>query len=179
MATPPDFSNGTPLDASSLNKVGLWLVKSQTIGAGVSSIPVTDCFSASYDNYKIMISGGAASANNTEINLQMGSNTVNYFSSLIYFSWNSSGNALAFGASFNVMKYMGAGDTSNLYLNVDVMSPFLAKRTLASSLSGIDDTRGGWSQSLLKDNNSYTGFTIVATGGTLTGGTISVYGYKK
>ena len=175
----PDFSPGEVLTAAAMDSIGLWLVKTQTIGTGVSSIPVTDCFSSSYDNYKIMISGGAASANNTEINLQMGSNTANYFSSLIYFSWNSTGNALAFGASFNVMKYMGTGDTSNLYLNVDVQSPFLAKRTLASSLSGIDDTRGGWSQSLLKDNTSYTGFTIVATGGTLTGGTISVYGYKK
>jgi hypothetical protein len=175
----PNFVAGEVLRAQDMNAVGLWLVKTQTIGAGVTSVPVTGCFSADYDNYKIMISGGAASANNTEINLQMGSNTVNYFSSMIYFSWNSSGNALAFGATFNVMKYMGAGDTSNLYLNVDVQSPFLSKRTLASSLSGIDDARGGWSQSLLKDNTSYTGFTIVATGGTLTGGTISVYGYKK
>jgi hypothetical protein len=175
----PNFVAGEVLRAQDMNAVGLWLVKTQTIGAGVTSVPVTDCFSAQYDNYKIMISGGAASANNTEINLQMGSNTTNYFSSMIYFSWNSSGNALAFGATFNVMKYMGAGDTSNLYLNVDVQSPFLSKRTLASSLSAIDDTRGGWSQSLLKDNNSYTGFTILSTGGTLTGGTISVYGYKK
>jgi hypothetical protein len=175
----PDFSPGEVLTAAAMDSIGLWLVKSQTIGAGVSSIPVTGCFSASYDNYKIMISGGVASAANTEIGLQMGTNTANYFNSLIYFNWNSSGTANAFGAAFNTMKYMGSGDTSNLYLNVDVQSPFLTKRTLASSLSGVDDARGGWSQCLLKDNNSYTGFTIVATGGTLTGGTISVYGYKK
>jgi hypothetical protein len=175
----PNFSPGEVLTAGAMDSIGLWLVKSQTIGAGVSSVSVTGAFSADYDNYKIMISGGVASATNTEIGLQMGTNTVNYFNSLIYFNWNSSGNAFAFAAAFNTMKYMGAGDTSNLYLNVDVQSPFLTKRTLASSLSGIDDARGGWSQCLLKDNTSYTSFTIVATGGTLTGGTISVYGYKK
>ena len=175
----PTFSAGETLRAQDMNAVGLWLVKSQTIGAGVSSVSVTGAFSADYDNYKIMISGGVASANNTEINLQMGTNTVNYHNSMIYFNWNTAGNALAFGASFNVMKYMGAGDTTNLYLDVDVLSPFLTKRTLASSLSGIDDTRGGWSQCLLKDSASYTSFTILSTGGTLTGGTISVYGYKK
>jgi len=175
----PSFSAGEVLNASDMNAVGLWLVKSQTIGTGVSSVSVTGAFSADYDNYKIMISGGVASTNTTEIGLQMGTNTVNYFNSLIYFDWNASGTANAYAAAFNTMKYMGGGDTSNLYLNVDVQSPFLTKRTLASSLSGVDNNRGGWSQCLLKDNNSYSSFTVVATSGTLTGGTISVYGYKK
>jgi hypothetical protein len=31
----------------------------------------------------------------------------------------------------------------------------------------------------LNDSTSYTGFTIIAETGTLTGGTIAVYGYAK
>ena len=37
MATPPDFSSGQVLTSSAMNSVGLWLVKTQTVGTAVSS----------------------------------------------------------------------------------------------------------------------------------------------
>ena len=42
---------------------GLTLVKAQTIGTTVSSVTVTDAFSATFDNYKIIISDGVGSTN--------------------------------------------------------------------------------------------------------------------
>ena len=60
--TYPSFSAGEVFRAQDANAVGLWLVKSQTIGTGVSSVTVTDAFSADYDSYKIVISGGVGSA---------------------------------------------------------------------------------------------------------------------
>jgi hypothetical protein len=41
MATPPDFSSGAVLTAAQMNSVGLWLVKTQTVGTTVSSVAVT------------------------------------------------------------------------------------------------------------------------------------------
>jgi hypothetical protein len=41
MATPPDFSSGAVLTAAQMNSVGLWLVKTQTVGTAVSSVAVT------------------------------------------------------------------------------------------------------------------------------------------
>jgi len=40
---------------------GLTLVKSQTIGSAVSSVEVTGAFSATYDNYKVIVIGGVGS----------------------------------------------------------------------------------------------------------------------
>ena len=40
---------------------GMRLVKKQTIGTAVSSVNVTNAFSATYENYLILISGGVAS----------------------------------------------------------------------------------------------------------------------
>jgi len=61
----PSFASGEVLTAADMNAVGLWLVKTQTVGTGVPSVVVTDAFSANYDNYLVTISGikTAAAAN--------------------------------------------------------------------------------------------------------------------
>ena len=38
---------------------GLVLIKTETIGTTVSSVTVTSAFSATYDNYKIIVAGGS------------------------------------------------------------------------------------------------------------------------
>jgi hypothetical protein len=78
MATPPTFSSGTVLTAAQMNAVGLWLVKTQTIGNAVSSVAVTNAFSTDYDNYKIIISGGASSAQ-AFLTLQLGASATGYY----------------------------------------------------------------------------------------------------
>ena len=63
------YTAGEVLTAASLNanfsfvasSGGLVLVKTQTIGTTVSSVEVTGAFSSTYDNYKIIVSGGAGS----------------------------------------------------------------------------------------------------------------------
>ena len=62
MPTPPDFTAYTSLAAASLNKVGLWLVKTQAVGSGVSSVTVSSCFSADYDNYLVTVDNVDCSA---------------------------------------------------------------------------------------------------------------------
>ncbi len=48
--TYPSFSAGDILTAADMNAVGLWLVKTQTVGTAVASVTVTDAFSSTYDN---------------------------------------------------------------------------------------------------------------------------------
>jgi len=76
MATPPTFTNGTPLYQESLNAIGLWLVKSQTVGTGVSVQNVTSCFSADFDNYVVTVSNVATSGNGGTINFKLLSGTT-------------------------------------------------------------------------------------------------------
>jgi hypothetical protein len=54
---------GDAIDATvfGLPSSGMTLISTTTIGTAVSSVNVTSAFSTTYDNYKIMISGGVAS----------------------------------------------------------------------------------------------------------------------
>jgi hypothetical protein len=66
------YTAGEVLTAASLNDNftfaaanppgGLTLISTTTIGTTVSSITVSGAFSATYDNYKIVVSGGTGSA---------------------------------------------------------------------------------------------------------------------
>jgi hypothetical protein len=76
MATPPDFTTGAVLTAAQMNAVGLWLVKTQTVGSAVPDVTVTDAFSADYDNYKILYTGGTASGAVGPLNMKLGSSTT-------------------------------------------------------------------------------------------------------
>ena len=155
---------------------GLRLVKKQTIGSAVSSVSVTGAFSATYENYKILISGGVGSGANIILRLQLGSVTTGYYSNFIYAAY--SGGAVSSvannnGANFN---YMGEADATSINANIDLNSPFLTEQKMISA-TYYDSASTGRTQGVCADANSQTAFTIITSTGTLTGGTIYVYGY--
>jgi hypothetical protein len=154
---------------------GLRLIKKQTIGTGVSSVAVTDAYSATYDAYKIIITGGVASTSNFLTIINTGS-TANYSYSFIYAPYSTGVVATDSSSSGTNVPLAGSGNTSTLRMNVDVLNPFLAKQTqfLIPIASNFVGGFGGASHTLA---TSYTGFTITPSTGTLTGGTIYVYGY--
>jgi hypothetical protein len=174
----PVFSSGEVLRAQDMNAVGLWLVKQQTIGTGVSSQVVSGAFSTEYDNYKILISGGAGSTA-AELNMRFGSVVTGYYTSFIFTSWNNTVSADSSKVATRI-QYIGAMAPDGIQANIDVMSPFLAKNTRTFA-GGFGQTTAfvGSSAGALFDTTSYTDFTIIPATGTMTGGTISVYGYKK
>jgi hypothetical protein len=157
---------------------GLVYIKEQTIGSGVSSVEVTGAFSADYDNYKILISGGAGSTA-AELNLRFGSVVSGYYTSFIFTAWNSTVSADSSKVATRI-QYIGAMASDGIQANIDVMSPFLSKatRTFAGGF-GQQTAFVGSSSGALFDTTSYTAFTILAASGTMTGGTIYVYGYRK
>jgi hypothetical protein len=156
---------------------GLRLVKKQTIGSGVSSVNVTSAFSATYENYKIIVNGGVGSAT-TAVAFKLGASTTTYNEFLIYGNYSS---ATVGGAAQSTSPHFGwAGGCSanGIYMNIDLQSPFLAKYTrMGTSQAYIGETETGTNSGLHKTATSYTDFTITPTTGTLTGGTIYVYGY--
>jgi hypothetical protein len=64
---------------------------------------------------------------------------------------------------------------------MELQQPFLTKNTLAqwawivNNTTGRTRLNGGY----LDNSTSYTGFTVIIESGTVTGGTIAVYGYAK
>jgi hypothetical protein len=172
----PVFASGDVLNASDMNAVGLWLVKTQTIGSAVSSVAVTGAFSSDYDNYKIIISGGASSAQSF-LTLQLGASTTGYYYANAGVTY--AGAAFVGGASNGANFQAGSAFVANgLMANVELQNPFLAKYTFAQS-SGMNTTFATPSVGYHGVATSYTGFTIAVLAGTMTGGTIKIYGYRN
>jgi hypothetical protein len=175
----PDFSPGEVLTAAAMDSIGLWLVKTQTIGAGVSSVTVTDAFSANYDNYLITLAGGSASADG-DFQMTLGATSAGYFLAMVYANY-SGGTAVANTNNGSSWQFAGSSRTTMLTMNVNVLSPFLTNETVISGLyagpttSGVAGAIGGF----LNNTTSYTAFTLTPSTGTITGGTIRVYGYRN
>jgi hypothetical protein len=187
----PSFSPGDVLGAADMNAVGLWKIKPSgatngtvgadgdvTVGTTVASVTVTGAFSANYDNYRIIYAGGTSS-NTGSLNLQLGSTTTNYFNSTVYTVFATGGVASTFNNGVTgAFVYAGATDATNgPFLTVDLFNPFLSKSTGYGGSFIVTDV-AGHTGGLQKSNTSFTSFTITPGAGTLTGGTIRIYGYN-
>lgn len=156
---------------------GVALISSTTIGSAVSTITVSNAFSATYDNYKIIVSGGTSSASSYFL-LQFGNTTTNY-NSVAYYVLSPAGNEV-WSYNGSAMAFMGSASANGLNANIEIISPYLAKNTIAIADHWFyDQGGGGFSRGLLSDTTSYTDFKLTASSGTITGGTIKVYGYKN
>jgi hypothetical protein len=176
------FTTGEVLTAADTNTYlansGLVFVKSQTIGSGVSSVTVSDAFSATYDNYKIVINGGVTSAQ-TSISLVLGSSTSTYYGAYIYANFSTgtvSGAAINNQASFI---YAAGADVNYINCNIELQNPFVAKFTTIQALSIAYGNNRGTAVGEHETASSFSAFTLAPFTGTMTGGTISVYGYRK
>lgn len=157
---------------------GLVFVKQQTIGSAVSSVTVTGAFSTDYDNYQIVVSGGASSANGV-MGMTIGAAVTGYYFAGAYCTYGGtvSGSALSNTIRWNITAY----NASQVVANVFVSQPYLTKVTaFTSQYIGASSGDGSVTYAGILDNTtSYDSFAIIALTGTLTGGTITVYGYRK
>ena len=179
MATPPDFTAGQVLTAAQMNSVGSWLVKSQTIGTTVSSVTVSDAFSADYKNYRIVVSGGVASAN-MDLRLTLGSTTTGYYYVLNYATYTVATSLSVSAANAASWAFAGQATSNAISMDVNIQNPFETKRSIlrgfyvSTANDGVFGSFGGH----LANDTSYSAFTITPSTGTLTGGTIYVYGLR-
>lgn len=148
-----------------------------TIGNAVSSVTVNGAFSSLYNNYKIIVSGGVGSSAQF-MRLQIGTANTLYYSG--YSGVNYSTNATENANVNNGSLFLNAGimDLNNINMGVELFSPFLAKPTYVNGFIATSG-RGGAFAGYLNDLISYTTFAISPTSGTMTGGTITVYGYRN
>jgi hypothetical protein len=175
------FTTGEILTAADtntyLNNGGLVYIKSQTIGSAVSSVAVTSAFSADYDAYKIVVQGGSASTNAGYFTLQLGSTTSNYRYDYVRGNLASSVSSVGSVGASN-FPYVGF-KSSNLMASIEVVGPFATAMTMVTCATGQTGNDMGTLSGVQIDATSFTGFTLGASTGTITGGTITVYGYRK
>lgn len=164
----------------SLVRPGAELVSSTTIGSAVTSVALSNVFSSTYTNYRIIISGGSASAT-SDGNFILGATATGYYASFIYSGWPSTG-ATAVNSSNIVNSGTVFAYSANGYnLDLTMFSPNVAARTSWIYQSSTMATSGNrWAGGgFVNDATQYTGLTFqTQSSHTLTGGTIKIYGLR-
>ncbi len=171
------WNAGDTLNAADLSSyAGLVFVKSQTIGSSVSSVTLSNVFSADFENYKVVTTGISNSSVAT-LRVQWGGSTGHYggLSWLIYY-----------GSTGTVTVNNG----NNIPINYVVSAPadngceFTVTRPNVNSYTQIMGT--GMAAGYLNwfggsdfTVRSHTDLTLSTSAGTMTGGTVRVYGYNN
>jgi hypothetical protein len=159
---------------------GLILIKTQVVGTGVSSVTVTGAFSADYDNYLILMSGGTGSAA-ASISIEIGGSATGYYGFLTF--GVATTNTLQGNGRNNTpqLNWVGGvqGASQAAHVSVQVINPFKALYTKFANGAYQNGDNYGTMQGEHRVATSYTSFKLFPDSGTLTGGTIRVYGYRN
>ena len=168
-------------------KAGLVLLNTTSF-SGVSSQSVNDVFSATYENYRIVITADSSLAStDAQFRLRV-SGSDNTSANYVY----DRGQATQSAAFFGVTSGTGAAATlwnwgahSGLYSSVgtiDLFRPFASDNTggFAHSyyVDALSNHAAVFSGFLSTVTTSYTGFTIFPGSGTFSG-TVRTYGYNQ
>jgi hypothetical protein len=180
-----DSTAGTGLKWAAASS-GLTLIAAPTSFSASSAVNVNDVFSATYENYLIMLNvTGGTTDDYVKVRLRVSGSddsSSNYF-------WSWMGNASAYtaydsqgGSSANGFQTYYRSPTQNAYMGIMTMNnPYLSQRTSTnwqwsamngSSYNGIQQGGG-----VFNANTSFTGFSIVPSSGNITG-KVAVYGYS-
>jgi hypothetical protein len=154
---------------------GLRLIKKTTVGSGVASVNVTSAFSATYDAYRIVITGVTASTSDL-LNLKLGSVATGYYQTRIAYTFAGIADN---GFDNNTVRWTvcARGDATNgISGSFDLLNPFLTKYKFIHGGVSVP-TAAGTVNGILQSTTSITDFTVAPSSGTISGGTIYVYGY--
>jgi hypothetical protein len=179
-----DSTDGVPTSAQTkLDTVGM--VHITTVAFSTSSaINVNDCFSATYDNYRVMLHTTSASVSGSILRMRMRASgtdsSVNYYFSGIQTSSQSATISSWRGNNVTYWEY-GYAFADRTSLTLDIFRPFDAVATLFHSSATGDDNVANLTTHYLAGHHlvgtSYDGFSIFPSSGNLTG-TLRVYGYR-
>lgn len=179
------FTSGETLTAADTNTYlansGLVYVSSTTVGSGVSSVTVSSAFSSTYDSYKIVISGMKTSVSSPIVRLQLSGITAGYFTSMVY-QLASSSTVNGYNESSVAYFAVSIGANENSRIEFDLFGMNAATGKMGNSeFAGYDNSASyGGSTFLVNTSGAVsTGFVLSSSSGTLSNGTVTVYGYRK
>jgi hypothetical protein len=174
---------GDAIDATvfALPAVGLTLINTTSFSA-VSSVSVSDVFSATYDTYVIRSSYTGSASTFCNIRLRVAgadASGANYSRQLMDVDNGVTNFARTTGDTswVNAVAHRTTGNRANL---LEIHRPFEAAPTTAIKLGGGSNSTIDFANVVTQHDlaTSYTGFTYLVNSGTITG-SISVYGYNK
>jgi hypothetical protein len=185
------FTTGEVLTAADTNTYlansGLVYVKGQSIGAGVTAQVVSNCFNNTYDAYRVVISNVTMSNTSSGANMWLKMHDGTNPNSSAAYNWGIAVVDLANGAYsgyagrlLTTGMLVGTGTGDKFGTTFDVTNPYIASHTIFGGLTISQDSGGyaGSGAGMHQLSTSYSGLQIAPSTGTITGGTIIVYGYR-
>ena len=172
-------------DPSIPSDPGLAFITSSTFSAS-TAVNVNNCFSSTYDSYRVMLDITAMSTT-LDINMRMrvsgaDNTTTNYARQIIYGSGSSVAASLGTG---NTNWYVtGSGTTNAEFCKAlyDVFAPNLSRRTVVSgNVVAVDNGGSQYVTPTFLYFNATTvfdGFSLIPSTGNISG-TVRVYGYRN
>ena len=180
-ATGSNVSLELPTDSI---KPGLVLVAAQSFSAA-STVSVNNCFSATYDNYRILWTGTNAGFANMNLRWRVSgadSSAANYSYTTGYVSGSGTfGNSAANTAGTSLI-FAGLGNNTGSTATLDVFDPFKVSGTYAiydGQYRQPDPLQVRiFGSHFFTSAVSFDGFSIYPASGTITG-SIRIYGYRN
>ena len=152
---------------------GLTLITSGSLSSTATTF--TNAFSATYNNYKIIISNVASSAANMK-SFKLGSATSGY-----EYTMMNCNNTSAWSFETYTSSIINVSETStsvNMSTSIEVLSPFLSATTYFSAISAGQASARYMTVGIHNGSTSFTDFTFSAAAGTFTGD-VRIYGYAN
>jgi hypothetical protein len=185
------FTTGEVLTAADTNTFlansGLVFINSTTVGSAVATASTpAGTFSATYDAYRIVLSNiSSSTGNDLLMRLNIGgteANGANYMRGGVFVTY-ATAVVSGFGNN-NLTSFVVSSTTSNAYKHygaIDLFNPFDAVYTgfWSTAYLGRNDIAAPATSGNHNLNTSYDRLTFLPSTGTITGGTITVYGYRK
>ena len=164
-----------------LANAGLVYVTSTTVATSSSAVSITNCFSATYDAYQIVVSGGAMNAGEYGLNMKLGTQASGYYYAGFYLTYGGGNPFNLLGANSSFWGAVGIATPNGLNANIFLNNPYLTKNTFFTANYIYNNVGGGHGSNagFLNSLDSYTGFTLSVGAGNFSGQTITVYGFRK
>lgn len=172
-------------DAATVSAGGLVRIGSASLSANPTNI--TNVFSTTYKNYKIVIDNAVATARGY-MSFRIGANvssSIYYYSGIARISDGTTANLESNGGTLVRLGNWENATTANIRAmgaTIEIQNPFETINTTFQTLFGGGSIAASWAGNtggLVNDTTSYTGFSIGAESGTFTSGTVTVYGYAN
>jgi hypothetical protein len=158
---------------------GMVLVASASLSG--SSVLVTGCFSATYDNYQIVLQATNSASNDVQMRLLNGSTPDSSSNYQLQIVRGGTGSAIisANNSAATYWPVTSDGQSATISGNSLLYSPFLAvptRQIMVGAAAGVQQT----SQAQLHTaSTSFDGMQFYPAAGTFTSGTVKIYGLRN
>ena len=177
-----DSSTSTGLKWAAPAASGITLITNQSFSSA-ASVNVNDVFSATYDNYLVLLTATTSASFDLNFRFRVGGaddSTSNYF--IQYNDIENTTNSAARQTSQNLSRFGNAGTNERFASQIMFYRPFAAEEKFVDAIITRNQTGSTIAMGRVLTGfdaaTSFTGFSMLPSSGNITG-SVKVYGYKN